>query len=76
MCIVVAGAPAHQNRLFLPNGNILRKQAKGGGGKRTPVHCSQHARDKPIDTPTLFDERDQRRNAAFIISGMPEVREN
>jgi hypothetical protein len=50
--------PMHHNHLFLPNDNTFRKQAKGGISKRTPEHSSQHARDEPIDTPTLLDERD------------------
>jgi hypothetical protein len=40
---------------------------------RTSVHGSQHARDKPINPPAFLDQRNQGRDAAFVVEGATEM---
>jgi hypothetical protein len=44
--------------------------------KPTPVHGSQHAGDKPVDTPTLLHKRHERAYPAFIVDGLAEMGKN
>ena len=62
---------------FVPVRYLSTKKLEGlRRDKRTPVHGPHHACNKSIDTPTLLDKRNQGRNAAFIVCGMPEVRKD
>lgn len=63
--------------------DIVRSYAtKSGEGSRivgrmcTSVHGTHHARDKPIDTPTLLHQRYKGRDATFIIGRVPEMRKH
>ena len=40
------------------------------------MHSAQHASNKSINIPTLFDQRDKGRDAAFIVRRMAEMRED
>lgn len=58
---------------FLARGSI---RALKSHRNFTSVQGSQHARYKPIYTPTLLDKWYQGRNSTLIVGGMPEVRKN
>src|SRR5882762_1994785 len=40
---------------------------------QTSVHGTQHAGDKPINSPAFLDKRDQGRYTTFVIGRMSEV---
>jgi hypothetical protein len=52
------------------------KPFKERGTKPTPVHGSQHAGDKPVNTPTLLHKRHKSAYPAFVVDGLIEVGEN
>ena len=64
-------APRHPCRWFLQ----LRfsEEQHDVGSELTSIHRSQHARDKLVYTPTLFDERDKRGDATFVIRRVSEM---
>jgi hypothetical protein len=42
----------------------------------TSVHSPQHRSNEAIDPPAFLNERNEGRNAAFVIGRIPEVRED
>lgn len=40
------------------------------------MHRSQHASDKPVDTPTLFHQGNKRAYPTFIVGRVTEIRED
>lgn len=40
------------------------------------MHSSQHARDKLVDAITLLNQRHKRRDAALVVTNVPEVRKD
>jgi len=50
--------------------------SKKRGIEPTPMHGSQHAGDKPVDTPALLNERHERAYPAFIVDRLTEMGKN